>query len=48
LGTGLSLSQKGFSTGAGIIVLMGGSLMLLLILKELRAGIQSLGHKTSS
>ena len=48
LGTGLSLSQKGFSTGAGIIVLMGGSLMLLLILKELRAGIQSLGHKTLS
>lgn len=48
LGTGLSLSQKGFSTGAGIIVLMGGSLMLLLFLKELRAGIQSLGHKTLS
>ena len=48
LGTGLSLSQKGFSTGAGIIVLMGGSLMLLLFLKELRAGIQSLRHKTLS
>ena len=48
LGTGLSLSQKGFSTGAGIIVLMGGSLMLLLILKELRAGIQTSRHKTLS
>ena len=48
LGTGLSLSQKGFSTGAGIIVLMGGSLMLLLFLKELRAGIQTSRHKTLS
>lgn len=48
LGTGLSLRYKGFSTGAGIIVLMGGSLTVLLILKELRAGIQAPRHKTLS
>jgi len=40
--------RKGFSTGAGIIVLMGGSLTVLLILKELRAGIQAPRHKTLS
>ena len=33
LGTELSLNYKGFSTGAGIIVLMGGSLGLVLIIK---------------
>ena len=45
LGTGLSLNYKGFSTGAGIIVLMGGSLGLVLIIK---AVIRKLFRKIST
>ena len=48
LGTGLSLSYQGFSTGAGIIVLMGGSLAVLLFLKQVLIRIKAGAIKTRS